>query len=100
MEEFANRAERGTIEEKVLLLKDSVDLSATIQIGPETAEKIRQGKPLRFEELAGSERGRLRKGQRVGLCEGPGDLLAIAEAQMEEAPGTPPALRILRVFHP
>jgi hypothetical protein len=26
--------------------------------------------------------------------------LAIAEAQMEEAPGTPPALRILRVFHP
>lgn len=100
MEEFANRAERGTIEEKVLLLKDSVDLAATIQIGPETAEKIRQGKPLRFEDLAGSERGRLRKGQRVGLCEGPGDLLAIAEAQMEEAPGTPPALRILRVFHP
>jgi hypothetical protein len=26
--------------------------------------------------------------------------LAIAEAQMEEAPGAPPALRILRVFHP
>jgi tRNA pseudouridine55 synthase len=100
MEEFAIRAERGTIKEKVLLLKDSVDLAATIQIGPETADKIRQGKSLRLEDLAGSERGRLRNGQRVGLCEGPGDLLAIAEAHLEEAPGVSPALRILRVFHP
>ena len=100
MEEFAKRAERGTIKEKLFSLKDSVDLAAMIQIGPETAEKIRQGKPLRLEEPDGSERGRLREGQRVGLCEGPGDLLAIAEAQREEVPGAPPALRILRVFHP
>jgi hypothetical protein len=98
MEEFANRAERGTIEEKVLLLKESIDLAATIQVGPETAEKIRQGRPVRLEELAGSERDRLRKGQRVGLCEGPRNLLAIAEIRREDPPA--PALRILRVFHP
>ena len=98
MEEFANRAERGTIEERVLLLKDSVDLATTIQVGSETGKKIKQGRSIRLQELAGSERGLLKEGQRVGLCEGPSNLLAIAEAQME---GAPPALelRILRVFH-
>jgi len=98
MEEFANRAERGTIEERVLLLKDSVDLATTIQVGSETGKKIKQGRSIRLQELAGSERGLLKEGQRVGLCEGPSNLLAIAEARME---GVPPALelRILRVFH-
>jgi len=98
MEEFANRAERGTIEERVLLLKDSVDLATTIQVGSETGKKIKQGRSIRLQELVGSERGLLKEGQRVGLCEGPSNLLAIAEARME---GVPPALelRILRVFH-
>jgi len=99
LEELANRAERGTIEEKVLLPKDSIDLAAWIQVRPETAERIRQGKPLRLEDLAGSERGCFKKGQRVGIGAGPRDLVAIAEVPMTDTPAAP-ALRILRVFHP
>jgi tRNA pseudouridine55 synthase len=100
VEEFAIRVERGTIEERVLLPKDSVDLAALIQVRPETAERIRQGRPLRPDEPAGFGGGSLRKGERVGLWASPRDLVAIAEVQKEEAPATAPALRILRVFHP
>ena len=99
LEEFAKRAEQGTIKEKILLLRDSVDLAAWIEVPPETAERIRQGRPLRPEELAEGERSRLAKGQRVGIGTGSRDFVAIAEVRMEEAPAAP-ALRILRVFHP
>ena len=98
MEEFANRAERGTIRERVLPLKDSVDLAATIQVESETGRKIKQGRSICLQELAESEQALLKAGQRVGLCESPNSLLAIAETRRE---GTSPELelRILRVFH-
>lgn len=99
MEEFSHRVEKGTIKEKVLPTKDSVDLAVTIQVGSETGKKIKQGRSLRLQELAESERNFLKNGQRVGLCENPNDLLAIAEARRDR---TSPELelRILRVFHP
>jgi tRNA pseudouridine55 synthase len=100
LEEFANRAERGTIEEKILPLKESVALAALLQIGPAAAEKIRRGKPLRLEDLAASAGGLLAQGKRVGLCEGSGDLLAIVEAKTPETAGAAAGVRILRVFHP
>ena len=99
MEEFANRAERGTIKERVLPLKDSVDLAATIQVGSETGKKIKQGRSIRLQELAEFERGLLKEGQKVGLYEGPDNFLAIAEARMEGA-SLELELRVLRVFHP
>jgi len=98
LEELAIRAERDTIEEKVLLPKDSVELAAWIQVPPETAVRIRQGRPLCLKEMAGSERGSLSDGQRVGIGAAPRDLVAIAEVRTAESPGAP-ALRILRVFH-
>jgi len=97
LEELAIRAERDTIEEKVLLPKDSVELAAWIQVPPETAVRIRQGRPF------ASRRWPDRKGEPVGWAargnrRGPRDLVAIAEVRTAESPGAP-ALRILRVFH-
>lgn len=99
VEELANRAEKGTIEERILLPKDSVELAAWIQVRPETAEGIRKGKLLRPEDLTGWRRGALQEGQRVGIGVGPRDLVAIAEIRTAEFPAPVP-LRILRVLHP
>jgi tRNA pseudouridine55 synthase len=99
LEEFAKRAEKGTIEEKILPLRDSVELAAWIQIPPEAAERIRQGRTLRPEDVAGADRSRLAKDWRVGIGTGPRDLVAIAEVGDPETVSAP-GFRILRVFHP
>ena len=102
MEGFADLAKRGTIEERLLLLKDCVDLCVAIQVEEETARHVKEGRPVHFHDLPREHWGQLKKGQRVGLYQAPEDLLAIAEAQMDGGPGLssePRALRILRVFH-
>ncbi len=93
MEGFADLAKRGTIKERLLHLKDCVDLCAAIQVEGEIVRYIKEGRPVSFDDLPCAALG-LKKGQRVGLYEAPEELLAIAESQTE-----PPALRIVRVFH-
>lgn len=93
--------EQGRIGEKIISLKDSVDLSGEIRLDEKTAAKARQGQPLHLMDLPEGERDRLRRGQRIGLIQGPNELLAIAESQVDGGPrlsGNPRALRILRVF--
>ena len=93
--------EQGGIEEKIISLKDSVDLSGEIRLEEKAAAKVRLGQPLRLMDLPGGERERLGKGQRMSLLQEPEDLLAIAESQVDGGPclsGNPQVLRILRVF--
>jgi len=93
--------EQGRIGEKIISLKDSVDLSGEIRLDEKTAAKVRQGQPLHLMDLREGERDRLRRGQRIGLFQGPNELLAIAESQVDGGPrlsGNPRALRILRGF--
>lgn len=93
--------EQGRIGEKIISLKDSVDLSGEIRLDEKTAAKVRQGQPLHLMDLREGERDRLRRGQRIGLFQGPNELLAIAESQVDSGPrlsGNPRALRILRGF--
>jgi hypothetical protein len=78
-----------------------VDLTGKIQLEEKTAARVRQGHPLRVSDLREGEPEMLRKGQRWGLFQGPGELLAIAESQVDGGPllsGNSQALRILRVF--
>jgi tRNA pseudouridine55 synthase len=102
MEGFADLVKRGTIEEQLLLMKDCVNLFATVRVAPKTAENIKQGKRIYLRDLSFEDGGRLKKGQRVGLCEDPQKLLAIAETPADGVPGLsqePQTLKILRVFN-
>jgi tRNA pseudouridine55 synthase len=93
--------EQGRIGEKIIPLEKGMDLTGEIWVDEKTAEKVRQGRPLHLLDLPEVERGRLGKGQRVGLFGEFDGLLAIAESQVEsERPfgGNPQVLRIVRVF--
>ena len=102
LEILSGLVEGGKIGERIIPLKDGVDVSGRIWVGEDTAETIRHGRSLRLQNLTRSDRSWLRIGQRVGLLYGPAKLLAIAESQVD---GSEPfadnseALRILRVFH-
>ena len=83
-------------------LKDGVEVSREIRLERKTAESILQGRPLHASDLSEDERGRLKRGQRIGLLHGSGKLLAIAESQADGGSWiseNPQVLRILRVFH-
>ena len=100
-EELSRLAEQKKIEEKIIAPGEAVDLTGKIQLEEKTAARVRQGQPLRLSDLREGEQERLRKGQRWGLFQGPGELLAIAESQVDGGPllsGDSQALRILRVF--
>jgi tRNA pseudouridine55 synthase len=93
--------EQGRVEEKIISLKDSIDLSGEIRLEEKAAAKVRRGQPLHLMDLPGGEGEKLGKGQRMGLLQEPEDLLAIAESQVDGGPwlsGNPQVLRILRVF--
>ncbi len=101
LEKLSQRVEEGRIEERIIPLKESVDLSGEIRLDEKTAAKVREGQPLHLMDLPEGERDRLRRGQRIGLFQRPNELLAIAESQVDGGPrlsGNPRALRILRVF--
>lgn len=92
--------ERERIGEKIVPLKDGVEVDQEIRVSGETARRILQGRsPLR-RDLSPADRDRLQRGQRVSLVQEPDRLLAIAEAQADGGlAAEAPALRILRVFH-
>jgi hypothetical protein len=100
--DLSRLADQGKVRERIIPLKDSVDIAGEIWVESQTAERVRNGRPLRFSDLPEGKRGLLRKGQRVGLLHGAEKLLAIAESQVDGEPAQSeglPALRILRVFH-
>ena len=102
MEDFTRLAEQERVKERILPLKDGVEFAGFITVEERTAEMIRQGRPLRLNDLPEGDWGWLQKGRRVGLLHGPDNLLAIAESMVQEGMGLPkdlPVLRILRVFH-
>ncbi len=102
MEDFTRLAERERVKERILPLKDGVEFAGFITVEERTAEMIRQGRPLRLNDLPEGDWGWLQKGRRVGLLHGSDNLLAIAESMVQEGMGLPkdlPVLRILRVFH-
>jgi len=101
MEDFSSLAEQGRIGEKVIPLKDGVELSGRIQVGERAADRVRRGHPLRLSDLPEGEGEKLKKGQRMGIFDGAETLLAIAVCQVDGGPGiseNPQVLRILRVF--
>jgi tRNA pseudouridine55 synthase len=102
MGDFTRLAELERVKERILPLKDGVECAGFITVAERTAEMIRQGRPLRLNDLPEGDWGWLQKGRRVGLLHGPDNLLAIAESMVQEGMGLPkdlPVLRILRVFH-
>jgi hypothetical protein len=102
MEDFTRLAEQERVKERILPLKDGVEFAGFITVEERTAEMIRQGRPLRLNDLPEGDWGWLQKGGRVGLLHGPDRLLAIAESMLNEGLGLSqelPVLRILRVFH-
>ena len=100
-EEFSRLAEQEKIAEKIIAPGEAVDLAGKIHLAGEAANRVRKGQPLRLSDLGEGEQERLRKGQWWGLFLRPGELLAIAESQVDGGPlisGNSQALRILRVF--
>jgi tRNA pseudouridine55 synthase len=101
LEDLSRWVEEKKIEDKVIPLKNGVDLAGEIRLEEKAAARVRQGQPLRLNDLPERERKRLRKGQRWGLFQGTQGLVAIAESQVDAEPqlsGDSQALRILRVF--
>lgn len=101
LENLSRWIEEKKIEDKVIPLKNGVDLSGEVRLEEKAAARVRQGQPLRLNDLPEGERRKLRKGQRWGLFQGAHDLVAIAESQVDAGPrlsGDSQALRILRVF--
>jgi tRNA pseudouridine55 synthase len=102
LEEVSRRVEQRKVEEKILPLRASLDLTGEIQLEEKAAVRVRQGQPLRLTDLSAVDSEGFRKGQRWGLLQGPCGLLAIAESQVDAGPwvtANSPVLRILRVFH-
>ncbi len=82
-------------------MKDGVDTAEAIRVEERAIPAIRQGRPVPLSKIPEGECRPLHTGQRVCLVTGGDELLAIAEAQLEEPPGVERsgALRILRVFN-
>jgi tRNA pseudouridine55 synthase len=102
LDDLSRLADQGKVGERIIPLKDGVDIAGEIWVERKTAERVRNGRPLRFSDLPEGPRGLIKKGQRVGLLHDAEKLLAIAESQVDGEPGPAgdlPALRILRVFH-
>lgn len=102
LEDLSRLVEQERVQERIIPLKEGVDLSAEMRVEKGTAERVRQGQSLRLSELQESDWRRMKKGQRVGLVHEADKLLAIAEFQGDGRLGTSPealVLRILRVFH-
>lgn len=102
LEDLSRWIEEKNVENKVIPLKNGLDLSGEVRLEEKTAARVRQGQPLLVSDLPTQERERLRRGQRWGLLRGAHELVAIAEAEVDAGPrlaADSRALRILRVFH-
>jgi tRNA pseudouridine55 synthase len=101
LEDLSRWIEEKRIAEKVIPLKNGVDLSGEVRLEEKAAARVRQGQPLCLNDLPEGERKRLRKGERWGLFQEAQGLVAIAESQVDaesQLSGDSQALRILRVF--
>jgi tRNA pseudouridine55 synthase len=101
-DDLSRLVEQEKVESRIIPLKDAVEVSGKIWVDKGTAERVRWGQPLRLSDFPEGQRGRMKRGQRVGLLEGSDQLLAIAESQGDGYPGLgegSQVLRILRVFH-
>jgi tRNA pseudouridine55 synthase len=85
--------------ERLIPMKDGVDMDGSIRVEERVIPAIRQGRPVPLSKIAAGECRSLRRGQRVCLLGGGNELLAIAEADGGPGPEPIGALRILRVFH-
>ncbi len=102
LEEFTRQVRMNTLDRYIIPLKDGTEKAVEIRVDPPLAQRIRQGRPLRLGDLPERDWGRITPGDRILLLNGAENLLAIAEAQLEERRGDfqpPCAIRILRVFH-
>ena len=102
VEDLPRLAEQDMIKERILPLKEAVDLAGFITVEERTAAMIRQGRPLRPSDLPDGAATWLKKRGRVGFLHGPDRLLAIGESLGPEGMDSTkdlPVLRILRVFH-
>jgi tRNA pseudouridine55 synthase len=101
-DDLSRLVEQGKVETGVIPLQDAVDVSGEIWVGKGTAERVRQGQPLRLSDLPEGQGRRMKRGQRVGLLDDSDQLLAVAESQGDGSSGPgegSQVLRILRVFH-
>lgn len=102
VEELPGLIEKEKIRERIIPMKDGVDVAGAIAVEEKTAVMVRQGRSLFFQDLPGGDLSFLKKGQRLSLLQGPNKLLAIAESLLDEETGLAkdlPVLRIRRVFH-
>jgi len=102
LDDLSQLVEQGKGQERIIPLKDSVDVSGEIWVAQKTAARVRNGRPLCLSDLPEGKRGLIKKGHRVGVLHGADKLLAIAESQVDGEPGQAgdlAVLRILRVFH-
>jgi len=102
VEGLSQLVDRGKVEERIIPLKDGVDVPGKIWVEEKTEARVRQGRPLRLSDLPQGAIIPMKSGQRVSLLNRSDTLLAIAESQVNgEAglSGDPQVLRILRVFN-
>jgi tRNA U55 pseudouridine synthase TruB len=102
LEDLARLAEQDKVKERILPLKEAVEVAGFITVEERTAEMIRRGRPLCPSDLPEGEEIWLRNKGRVGFLHGPDHLLAIGESRgpWEVGPNKDlRVLRILRVFH-
>ncbi len=101
LEGLSQLVDRGEVGERIVPLKDGVDVSGKIRVEEKAVAKVRQGRPLRLSDLPQGAIGPIKSGQRVRLLNRSDTLLAIAESQVNgeaSLSGDPEVLRILRVF--
>lgn len=102
LEGLSQLVDRGKVEERIIPLKDGVDVSGEIWVEEKAAAKVRQGRPLRLSDLPQGAMGPMKCGERVSILNRSDMLLALAESQVNGEvglSGDPQVLRILRVFN-
>jgi len=102
LDELTQLVEQGKAGDRIIPLKDGVDIASEIRVEKGVAERVRQGRPLHLSDLPRGDWDWLKGGQKVRLLHGADQLLAIAESRVDEDPALAEprrVLRILRVFH-
>ena len=102
LDELTQLAEQGKGGDRIIPLKDGVDIAGEIRVAKRVAEMVQRGRPLHLSDLPEGDWAWLKDGQRVRLLYGADQLLAIAEFRVDKGPALaepPLVLRVLRVFH-
>ena len=102
LDELTQLVEQGKAGDRIIPLKDGVDIASEIRVERGVAERVRQGRPLHLGDLPRGDWDWLKSGQKVRLLHSADQLLAIAESRVDEVPALAESrqvLRTLRVFH-